>query len=106
MTDGTERTIMHLTLILGGIDVTKLDDMLEKHRQIAERIRKEKARLSKEARAADTRRKILVGAFVMSNKEQYETLLRSKAFDSYLTQNRDRKLFDLPPLPESPEEKL
>lgn len=73
----------------------KLDDLIEKHKQLGERIKQEKARISKVSRAADTRRKILVGAFVMDNEEQYKALLKSKAFDNYLTREKDRALFDM-----------
>lgn len=77
----------------------KLDELIEKHRRMGERIKLEKARISKASRAADTRRKILVGAFVMDNEDQYKALLKSKAFDNYLTREKDRALFDLPSAP-------
>lgn len=53
---------------------------------------------SKRERAADTRRKILVGALVLAqveNGEQPRENLYS-ALDRYLTREDDRKLFELP----------
>ena len=54
-----------------------------------------RAKASKEARAADTRRKILVGAMVMDRTPPDEL---KKALHIYLKADRDRALFGLEPL--------
>lgn len=55
-------------------------------------------------RAQDTKRKILVGAYVMDKrKELYDEIISSDDFAAYLTRNCDRKVFDLP-LIETPKE--
>lgn len=57
------------------------------------------ARLRKAKRSEDTRRKILVGSVFMRLAEQND---RARAnflalMDKHLTDDRDRRLFDLPP---------
>ena len=58
----------------------------------------ELARLSAANRKADTRRKILAGAWALdraSRSEMAAAKLR-RGLDAYLTADRDRALFDLP----------
>jgi len=76
----------------------KLTQEREKKARIEARRKSEE---SKKARAADTKRKILVGAAVLSKveagdwpREKLQALLNTA-----LTRNSERALFDLPPLP-------
>ena len=75
-------------------------------RQRKERILRQKrqqlAKLTNQKRKEDTRRKVLIGAAILSKvqagdwtNDQLLGLL-----DGYLTRNDDRALFDLPALPE------
>lgn len=61
---------------------------------------RERAAASKRERAADTRRKILIGAFYLDQMQRNETLNAQivQKLDAYLTRNDDRALFDLPPV--------
>lgn len=59
---------------------------------------REKKKLAEQQRKDDTRRKILLGSFLL---KQFESDANEKQrvmtqLDSYLTENRDRQLFDLP----------
>ena len=80
----------------------KLDALLEKQKQLKAQKQaiaaRERTKLQAQARKDDTRRKILIGSFII---KQIETDLEAKnrllsKLDEYLTENRDRKLFDLP----------
>jgi large subunit ribosomal protein L7/L12 len=64
---------------------------------------KKRAKASKAARAADTRRKILIGSMLLADFENNaETKARLLArLDKYLTRDDDRALFDLSPSPPS-----
>ena len=61
---------------------------------------RERAAASKRERAADTRRKILLGAFYLDQMARNETMKTQiiQKLDAYLTRNDDRALFDLPPV--------
>ena len=64
---------------------------------------REKKKVAEQQRKDDTRRKILIGSFII---KQIETDLEAKnrllsKLDEYLTENRDRKLFDLPMIDEN-----
>lgn len=79
---------------------TPLEKALEKQRKIDERVRTLQARDRAKERKADTRRKILIGGVIMARikrGEWPEDKLRSM-LDKELKENRDRVLFDLPPL--------
>ena len=70
---------------------------------IDRRIRRAEARLRGEARRRDTRRKILAGAWVLSEAER-SPAARDKlrrGLDAFLDKDRDRELFELPPAEES-----
>lgn len=55
-----------------------------------------KAANSKKERANDTRRKILIGAFVLSQIEQpYLGMVNGKDFKNWLTRDEDKKLFEV-----------
>lgn len=84
----------------------------EKIKVLEEKLRQEKAKKqkiearkkhldSKAQRTADTRKKILIGAFMlerMEKNEETKTKLISQ-LDQYLTRASDRELFGLSPLP-------
>jgi len=57
------------------------------------------SRLLKGHRAADTRRKILVGAMVLAEMERSQDIRSEMTaeLDRYLSRDDDRALFDLPP---------
>ncbi len=84
--------------------ITSLEEKLKQLRTRQQRIEaRKRALLSRRERAADTRRKILVGAIVLAKVEQGELdagLLRSW-LDQALTRKDDRELFGLP-VPNSP----
>jgi hypothetical protein len=60
---------------------------------------REKRRKTKQERANDTRRKVLLGAYMLKRMNEVEqvrdTMLAQ--LDKFLTRNSDRALFDLPP---------
>ena len=65
---------------------------------------RDKAAEQKEKRAIDTRRKILLGSFVLSRASMISlsTLnIGGAALSDYLTRDDDRALFGFEPLPES-----
>lgn len=83
----------------------------ERAAALAERLKQAKARVQsiqardrvkeiKEARATDTRRKVLLGAFVLSQAGQdvAALTLRGQRLGDYLKRDEDRQLFGLPPL--------
>ena len=78
--------------------ITGLEQQLKQLRTRQQRIEaRKRALLSRRERAADTRRKILVGAIVLAKVEQGELdagLLRGW-LDAALTRDDDRRLFGL-----------
>lgn len=68
--------------------------------QLENRKKQAENQLKEREKKLDTRRKILLGSWVMSlmqnNEAQQENVMR--ALDKYLAKETDRKLFDLPPL--------
>lgn len=84
-------------------DTAKLIKLKQQQEKIARQIRLEQARISKQTRADDTRRKILDGALIRNeaaHNPAVQTLLDSLRA-KYLTKPQDRALFGLPPLPEN-----
>ena len=73
---------------------TRLDQLKTRQQRIEARKR---ALLSKRARAADTRKKILVGAIVLAKVEQgaFDEKLLRRWLDQALTREDDRALFGL-----------
>lgn len=72
----------------------------EKAKQIEARIQaieaREKARQKEQDRKDDTRRKILAGSFLLKQMEDEAKKTKILAdLNEYLTEDRDRKLFDL-----------
>jgi hypothetical protein len=82
--------------------ITNLEQQLRQLRTRQQRIEaRKRALLSRRERAADTRRKILVGAIVLAKVEHGELdagQLR-RWLDQALTRKDDRELFDLPVQP-------
>ena len=79
---------------------TKVEDAQRKKKAVLEKqIRIAQTRASARERKTDARRKILIGAMVLSHVDQKpesnENLLRD--LDEFLERDRDRALFDLPP---------
>ena len=85
----------------------KLDAILEKQKQLKAQKQaaqaRERSKQQAQARKDDTRRKILIGSFILkqieTNEEAKNRLLSN--LNEYLTENRDRKLFDLPLIDDS-----
>jgi hypothetical protein len=85
----------------------KLDALLEKQKQLKAQKQaaqaRERSKQQAQARKDDTRRKILIGSFILkqieTNEEAKNRLLSN--LNEYLTENRDRKLFDLPLIDDS-----
>lgn len=81
-----------------------LEDKLKQEKAKKQKIEARKRTLeSKAQRTTDTRKKILVGAFMLDriakNEETKNKVLGQ--LDQYLTRSDDRELFSLPPLPET-----
>ena len=81
----------------------KLDALLEKQKQLKAQKQaiqnRERTKQINQNRKDDTRRKILLGSYLlkkMENEEHKEKILAE--LNKYLTENRDRKLFDLTPI--------
>lgn len=74
-----------------------------KQAQIKAQIQQLKARDNEKDRKSETRRKILIGGFVLSNaRESIASFsIDSKKFTDSLKSDRDRALFGLPPLAEN-----
>jgi hypothetical protein len=79
----------------------KIEAQLEKLKQLKARKQaieaREKTKKKEQERKDDTRRKILLGSYLikkMQNEANKEKILAE--LNEYLTENRDRQLFDLP----------
>lgn len=82
----------------------KIEAQLEKLKQLKARKQaieaRERSKQKEQERKDDTRRKILLGSYLVkkmqANEANKEKILAD--LNDYLTEDRDRKLFDLPPL--------
>src|SRR5690606_37018649 len=88
----------------------KIEAQLEKLKQLKARKQaieaREKSKQKEQERKDDTRRKILLGSYLikkMQNEANKEKILAE--LNEYLTENRDRHLFNLPPINEVQEKK-
>ena len=79
----------------------KIEAQLEKLKQLKARKQaieaRERTKQKEQQRKDDTRRKILLGSYLikkMQNEANKEKILAE--LNEYLTENRDRQLFDLP----------
>jgi len=90
----------------------KIEAQLEKLKQLKARKQaieaREKSKQKEQERKDDTRRKILLGSYLIkkmqSNEANKEKILAE--LNEYLTENRDRQLFDLPLMNEAQEKPL
>ncbi|WP_299011845.1 mobilization protein [uncultured Shewanella sp.] len=76
---------------------SQLEKLKEKQKQIQAQIKQVEAREKQKQRKEDTRRKIILGAMIMDamkNSAQYREKIESD-LNRYLTNERDRKLFNL-----------
>ena len=77
-------------------DKSKLDKLKEKRKAIYARINLMEAREKTKTRKEDTRRKILIGSYIIDKAKKENNLHEIyKAMDKYLTRDSDKKLFDL-----------
>lgn len=84
----------------------KIEAQLEKLKQLKAQKQaieaREKTKKKEQERKDDTRRKILLGSYLikkMQNEANKEKILAE--LNDYLTENRDRQLFDLPNIEEN-----
>ena len=84
----------------------KIEAQLEKLKQLKARKQaieaRERSKQKEQERKDDTRRKILLGSYLikkMQNEANKEKILAE--LNEYLTENRDRQLFDLPNVEEN-----
>jgi len=78
-----------------------LDKLMEKKQKLEQQIANAKARVKKKERAADTRKKILVGAYFLEVKYKDKEDDLIKLLDGFLIRDNDRALFGLTPKGES-----
>ena len=74
-----------------------LTKLLEKKQKLEQQISNAKSRLKKVDRAADTRRKILIGAYFLEVKYKGKEDELTKMMEGFLVRDNDRALFNLPP---------
>jgi chaperonin cofactor prefoldin len=74
-----------------------LTKLLQKKQKIEQQISNAKTRLKKVERAADTRKKILIGAYFLEVKYKGREDELTKIMDGFLVRDNDRALFNLPP---------
>ncbi len=85
----------------------KIEAQLEKLKQLKAQKQaieaRERSKQKEQERKNDTRRKILIGSMFLKKmkNDQMFALMAREDLDKYLTENRDRQLFDLPLKPES-----
>lgn len=81
---------------------SKLEQLEKQQANIKKQIHAEKAKQRQQQRKDDTRRKVLLGAYVQVKMEEsanYKAELLA-GLESYLTRPNDRALFGFEPLPE------
>ena len=74
---------------------TRLEKLRQQQEQLAERLKNELAKQKKRERKIDTRRKVLLGAFVqflMEKDEEFKASVYSR-LPSFLTRQVDREVF-------------
>ncbi|GAB6909409.1 hypothetical protein JCM12296A_52530 [Desulfosarcina cetonica] len=78
------------------INSKKIDDLEKRIQQLKAQKSAEEAKLKKKKRADDTRKKILIGAFIMEKSEKEGTMGELvKQLDRFLVRKNDRVLFGL-----------
>ena len=83
----------------------KIEAQLEKLKQLKAQKQaieaRERTKQKEQQRKDDTRRKILLGSYLLKEMEDETQKIKILAnLNTYLTQDRDRKLFDLPNIEE------
>lgn len=81
---------------------TKLEQLEQQQAKLKKQIQAEKAKQRQQQRKDDTRRKVLLGAYVQTKMEEsahYKAELLA-GLEKYLTRSNDRALFGFEPLPE------
>lgn len=79
--------------------ITQLQKLKKQKEILDARIQQAESRFKVKERKEDTRRKILIGAFMMEKlkkEEKFDSMI--KELDGFLTRNSDRKLFGMNPL--------
>lgn len=81
----------------------KLERLLKQQEQLKAQIALLQAREKEEERKKDTRRKILLGGIILAKvkRGEWPQAKLVELLDRELKEERDRVLFDLPPLPET-----
>ena len=85
----------------------KIEAQLEKLKQLKARKQaieaREKSKQKEQERKDDTRRKILLGSYLIKKMQENEANKEKilAELNEYLTENRDRQLFDLPNIEEN-----
>ena len=74
-----------------------LTKLLERKQRLEQQISNAKSRLKEVERAADTRKKILIGAYFLEVKYKGKEEELTKIMDGFLVCDNDRALFNLPP---------
>ena len=88
-----------------GMSVETLEQKIAKQEEVLKQLKaqkqaviaREKKKQSEQKRKDETRRKILLGSYLikkMENEQDKEKILAE--LNDYLTENRDRQLFELP----------
>jgi hypothetical protein len=77
---------------------SRLDKLKAQRATLDERIRQERNRESERARKADTRKKILVGAYALEQAARDPAAMAAlmRGLDAFLARDEDRVLFSLP----------
>lgn len=81
--------------------MTEIEKLLEQKKQLENKIKTVKAKEAAKKRKIDTRKKVLLGATMMTavhNKDVEWHHLKA-LLNKYLIKDKDRVLFDLPTLP-------
>ena len=78
----------------------KLEKLLQQQAKIKKQINAEKTKERQKQRKDDTRRKILLGAYVLTKMDEAEAYKMKilQELQSYLTKPQDRALFGFEPL--------
>jgi hypothetical protein len=96
----TTETITNVKLTAAEKDAKRIEDMKIKLKQARARVQKRNSKLRHSEQAAarkiDTRKRVLVGAYVLDKMPE---LARSGDFQKWLVRDDERALFGFQPLP-------
>ena len=81
--------------------MTEKEKLIKQKEKIENKLRIIRSKEASRKRKIDTRKKILIGGTIMAAVKNNDTEWKriKKLLDKYLTSDRDRELFQLPPLP-------